>query len=366
LAIGEPFDLNTNSGKSGNIYIYKKISDAWVQFGDTIVGENIDDKSGYSVSLNAAGDRIAIGAPYNDDNGTVSGHVRIYDWNKSLLKWKQLGQDIVGENSNDRSGWSVSLNYEGDRVGIGSPFNDGRGEDAGHTRIYEFNKDTSRWSKVGDDINGVNPGDNSGWSVSLDASGNRIAIGSPYNIGNSKKNSGIVRIYTWVSRLRSWIPITGFVDGENAEDLNGFSVSLNAPGDAVAMGAIHRQIFDTGYVRMYQVDTKENYNRFTTSTTPEPGKPTTKKPDLVYIPPVTSKPIIVPPQAARFTTKKVPAPFREIIKTPISNSLTEDVIDVIATTVVNTTITTTTNIPITTTTKMPAIDCESNCNKLKY
>jgi hypothetical protein len=45
------------------------------------------DLSGYSFDMSAAGDRVAIGAPYNhegiDGNGPESGHVRIYDWDGS-------------------------------------------------------------------------------------------------------------------------------------------------------------------------------------------------------------------------------------------------------------------------------------------
>ena len=33
-----------------------------------------------SVSLSSDGTTVAIGAPYNDGNGSASGHVRIYGW----------------------------------------------------------------------------------------------------------------------------------------------------------------------------------------------------------------------------------------------------------------------------------------------
>ena len=52
--------------------------------------------------MNAAGDRVAIGADYNDGNGYNAGHVRIYDWNGS--SWVQQGQDIDGEAAGDYSG----------------------------------------------------------------------------------------------------------------------------------------------------------------------------------------------------------------------------------------------------------------------
>ena len=55
----------------------------------------------------AYGSVVAIGAPDNDCNGDKSGHVRIYQNNSGT--WQQVGSDIDGEASGDRSGNSVSL-----------------------------------------------------------------------------------------------------------------------------------------------------------------------------------------------------------------------------------------------------------------
>ena len=56
-------------------------SQYWQQQGQDIDGEASGDVSGESVSMNAAGDRVAIGVPWNDGNGYMAGHVRIYEWN---------------------------------------------------------------------------------------------------------------------------------------------------------------------------------------------------------------------------------------------------------------------------------------------
>ena len=123
--------LNNDNGiNSGHVH-YDWNGSSWEKVGDDIDGENMGDYSGYSVSLSSDGSRIAIGARYNDGNGTFSGHVRIYDWNGS--SWTKVGDDIDGENINDQSGSSVSLSSDGSRVAIGASFNDG---DTGHVRIY--------------------------------------------------------------------------------------------------------------------------------------------------------------------------------------------------------------------------------------
>ena len=50
----------------------------------------------------------------------------------------QLGSDINGEAADDRSGWSVSMDSAGERVAIGAYQNDGTGTDAGHVRVYSL------------------------------------------------------------------------------------------------------------------------------------------------------------------------------------------------------------------------------------
>ena len=90
-----------------------------------IDGEAEDDWSGYSVSFSSDGTIVAIGAIYNDGNGSQPGHTRIYVWEES--SWSQLGEDIDGEAADDNSGLSVSLSADGTVVAIGATSNDENG-----------------------------------------------------------------------------------------------------------------------------------------------------------------------------------------------------------------------------------------------
>jgi hypothetical protein len=172
------------------VRIYEYSSGSWSQLGGDIDGEADNDRSGYSVSLNSDGDRVAIGARYNDGNGTSAGHVRIYEYSSD--SWSQLGSDIDGEATGDESGWSISLNSDGDRVAIGAYGNDGTATSAGHVRIYEYSN--SSWSQLGSDIDGEAAADESGNSVSMNSDGDRVAIGARLNDGTGS-NAGHVRIY---------------------------------------------------------------------------------------------------------------------------------------------------------------------------
>ena len=106
--------------------------------------EETGDRSGWSINLSSDGTIIAIGAYLNDGNGNNSGHVRVYQYIDST--WTQVGQDIDGEEDGDLSGWTVSLSSDGSIVAIGARYNDGNMHDInvdynkGHVRVYEIPK----------------------------------------------------------------------------------------------------------------------------------------------------------------------------------------------------------------------------------
>ena len=228
-----------NNGGSGYVRIYEwdSTSSSWTQLGADLEGEAGGDWFGRSVSLSSDGTIVAIGAPFNDA-GELSnqGHVRIYEWDGEA--WTQIGDDIDGEATNDRSGDSVSLNSDGTIVAIGAPQNDGDGSGSGnegHVRIYEWDSTSSSWTQIGDDIDGGADGDLSAESVSLNSDGTIVAIGAAWHNGEAGSYSGRARIYEWNGT--SWTQLGADLEGEAAYANYGNSVSLNYDGDRVAVGA---------------------------------------------------------------------------------------------------------------------------------
>lgn len=232
---------------SGHVRIYENINDSWVQIGADIDGEAELDHSGSSVSLSANGFVVAIGAIENDGNGTASGHVRVYENINGT--WTQIGQDIDGEYPFSRSGHAVSLNEDGSVIAIGSPKNNGNGNEAGHVRMYKNINNT--WTQVGEDIDGVNAYDHTGWAVSLNSDGSIVAIGSPRNNGNGP-DAGNVRVFQNIAG--TWTQIGQNLIGEAEYNFFGQAVSLNSDGSIVAIGAPANDGNGTasGHVRIYQ------------------------------------------------------------------------------------------------------------------
>jgi len=290
IAIGAP--CSSDPSKSGLVRIYYWNGTGWTQLGVDINGKILGEQFGYSVSLNAIGNILVVGAPINNVNGFQSGKARIYFWNGTA--WTQLGVDLDGTTLEGLSGWSVSINATGDRVAIGSPYINqvkiyswngtawtqlgtnitssvpygwaGRSvslnatgdrvaigapsayADSGFVRIYSWNG--FAWVQLGADINGT-LSESAGYSVSLNAAGNTVAIGAYSNSGNGIQQSGCVKIYSW--NETTWTQLGGNINGEGAFDQSGSSISLNAAGDRVAIGSSTNDGngLNSGHVRIH-------------------------------------------------------------------------------------------------------------------
>jgi len=249
LAIGALNNDGTASD-AGHVRVYGYSNSSWSQLGSDIDGEAAYDLSGTSVSLSDDGTIVAIGAVANDGTASDAGHVRVYGYSNS--SWSQLGSDIDGEAAGDHSGTSVSLSDDGTIVAIGAIFNDGNGSNSGHVRVYGYS--SGSWSQLGSDIDGEAFQNYSGESVSLSGDGTIVAIGAKHNSGNGS-NSGHVRLYRHSGG--SWSQLGADVDGEAAGDFSGVSVSLSDDGTIVAVGAHYNAgngtpaLSQSGHVRVY-------------------------------------------------------------------------------------------------------------------
>jgi hypothetical protein len=246
LAIGA-YSNDGNGSNAGHVRVYEYSGGSWSQLGQDIDGEAAGDFSGYSVSLSSDGSIVAIGAFSNDDIPNNSGHVRVYEYSGG--SWSQIGQDIDGEAGGDHSGFAVSLSSDGTIVAIGARYNDGNGSNSGHVRVYEYIG--SSWSQLGSDIDGEAANNFSGYSVSLSSDGSIVAIGA-YRNGNTV---GHVRLYQYANSTWTQIgsDIDGEAVGDESGksvsiSSDGSIVAISGDGnDGNGSNAGHVRVYDGGF-----------------------------------------------------------------------------------------------------------------------
>ena len=251
IAAGAPYNSNGNGDYSGHVRIYRLNDDgmSWEQIGQNIDGEAAGHQLGHSVSLSADGRTVAIAAEKADNNGVMTGQVRVYRISSAGSSWEQLGQSMYGDNFFDYFGRSVTISSDGFTLAIGASANN-----PGYLRVFSLesnnNLGTNTWNQIGQDIIGRANGIGFGESLSLSEDAKTLAVGAPYP-------TGYVRVYQMNDFKSRWDQIGEDIDGEVVGDESGISVSLSADGKTVAIGSMdggNENGIDTGHVRVFVLE----------------------------------------------------------------------------------------------------------------
>ncbi len=235
-AVGTNSSLTTVQ-KTGHarIYEFNAANSSWSLKGSDIVVGKADERTiNFSLFLSADGNTVAIsgwsteayGDEYDDGNFSRTGFVRVFGYYGT--EWAQKGQDIDGEAQRDQSGTSLSLSADGSVIAIGAPNNDGNGQNAGHARVFGF--DGSYWTQKTLDIDGEAAGDVSGWTVSLSADGNSIAVSSELNDNANGKNAGHVRVFKL-----DYNPVAVYLESLEAKISNANAQHVEQQEDIIAL-----------------------------------------------------------------------------------------------------------------------------------
>ncbi len=201
------------------LFCFNITAQNWEQLGNEINGLNMDDYFGTKASLSSDGSTLAVGAPYNDENGNKSGQIRVFNFDGT--SWSQKGNNINGVTNFDNT-TLVELSADGATVAVGSD-----GNYSLKARVFDY--DGSDWILRGSPISGPD-GELAGGDMSLSADGNRIILSYP---GNSSF-TGRISIYEWNGT--SWNQLGLDINGNAAGDKFGRHVKFNTDGNTFITG----------------------------------------------------------------------------------------------------------------------------------
>jgi len=217
-----------SAARAGQVRVFKWTGSTWSQLGGDIEGGVANNNFGFSVAINGSGNIVAASTPRDNSN---TGHVRAYQITGST--WNQLGSDIDGSSTGEEFGYDVDINHSGDVMVVGSL----KFEDAGALFSYEW--DGSSWSQRGETIKGGHPfySTTLGHSVSISDSGNIIAGGAPSGYDNTTNQyiAGHTVSYQFIDSV--WKKKGDTIYGDNNGDHFGWDVNLSNSGDRIAISA---------------------------------------------------------------------------------------------------------------------------------
>lgn len=241
MAVGSTNAQNANGVSVGRVQVLAWDGAAWSQMGEDLLGlesPTLTTFYGHAVDLSADGHSIAIGGPFRwsvDESLSDVGYVEVYDWTGET--WVLRGEAIYGsEEHNMWLGFDVALSADGQTLVTGAPsFGPGWQENSrGLVRVYEW--EDGGWTAKGQDFLGALPGDDAGRSVSIANGGNTIAFSAPLSDFMVPGNfDGEVMVYDWDSDV--WVLRGDTLSSMEFHDEFGESVSLSSDGMRLAIGA---------------------------------------------------------------------------------------------------------------------------------
>jgi hypothetical protein len=186
---------------------YELIGNTWTLMGSQI--SSADPMAGMRVSMNDAGDRIAF-------------TTKIYSWNGTT--WTQLGADFPAETSFTPS---IKLDGTGNTILRNGP--------AGIAKAYTWNGST--WIQKGSnlsngtDLEFASDGGTRAEVLTINKTGDVIAMSNPFNDIPGGFNQGYIKCYSWNGS--NWVQRGSLIEGTFNNNALGFYIALNEDGSRI-------------------------------------------------------------------------------------------------------------------------------------
>lgn len=262
LAIGAPGEPNSGSSVSTNTHSASNAGAAYVFTLDSSGAASnqiylkastiaADDNFGAAIALSGSGTVLAVGSPYKS-NGVGAAYVFTYNSNT----WGSPTYLNVSDSGASNFGAALTLDTAGNTLAIGAPY---EAANAGAAYVFTRSSNTSAWGSQPLRIQASNTdaNDDFGSALALSGDGNSLAIGA---IGESSKavgvsgnadtdnsKDGVGAVYLFKRSDAAWSQRTYVKPSVSTSgDEFGTAISLSADGGTLAISGAFEQSKATG------------------------------------------------------------------------------------------------------------------------
>jgi len=138
-----------------------------------------------SFELSGDGQRLAISNYYflSFDGGNANDPLDVRVFQRTANnEWALMGDPLHAFEPGEKSGYFISLSDDGSVMCMGDPGRlgaQGAGASTGHAHIYKYNG--THWYQHGPNLYGTSPADQFGYDCAVSGDGRRYAASAPFN-----------------------------------------------------------------------------------------------------------------------------------------------------------------------------------------
>jgi hypothetical protein len=224
LVVGAPFD-DAVGPDSGSVYVFESDGDGdWAE--TKLIPSDAPGEGFFGRSVALDGGRVVVGAEHNADRWT-QGSVYVFE-SDGLGGWVETKLTASDGAIGDLFG--VTLAVEGDRIFAGAAFDDDRGIDSGSVYVFESDG-LGGWVETKLVASDTGQGDHFGWLVAVDSG--RLVVGAP---ADDDRGTASGSVYVFESDgLGGWVETK--LTASDGSDTDSFGSRAAVDGDRLVVGA---------------------------------------------------------------------------------------------------------------------------------
>lgn len=246
--LGDP--VAVPGGVETNVYIFRRDAIGVWQEHRQLLPPNLSPNTGFGDALMLRGDRLVIGAPFDNQAAAFAGAVFVYERNAGGTdNWGFVRKLLpVGALANDRVGTSVAL--DGDMIVAGAPRSDDAGSNSGSAYVFSRNAGgRGAWGQVAR-LTAADGNADHYFGDAVAVSGDVVVIGATYASGAASQ-SGAAYVYARdFGGVGAWGQAAKLAasDGHSGDH---FGMNLSMSGLTLVVGAPDAETIYNNYGAAY-------------------------------------------------------------------------------------------------------------------